>query len=410
MINIRAKTDERWAPYIDGLYNASSEWVNKNWTKQIQQEEIAAGLPTSLPIAPAPAGVGAQAPAAPIDQSAVFAQQLNATQAREGRGAHAPPRPLGTPGPQQLGRAVRGQGLGAAIGLQAAQHASRRNVGGGGGGEIPALRGDTGLSENSINAFTQDLISGAGFNAPTYAARPANVEPPLAGEVDEEGGGLLPSVAEEAEQLRAKERAGLALSQELTGAGGEEEGALIEEENEDEAGGDIDAESEGTISEQPGQDERAMQLAREQYRDAVQQEAQEREEEQSSEIDTQSVGIGLKTRAVVLRVSEDLVDVANIPDTVGMSFIVLLVRKNIQLAGKYFFKNLRGTATQGNQAAMGLWEQFMNQTFPETFLTCCFDIGFCMSFPFQPPCCYATAIIFLVAIIAGAIQQHLLGA
>ena len=67
--------------------------------------------------------------------------------------------------------------------MLADQAQDRQRQGGGRNG----LGGDTPLSDSSVPG------GAGGFQAPTYMARPADVAPPLAGELDETGGGFIGS-------------------------------------------------------------------------------------------------------------------------------------------------------------------------------------------------------------------------
>lgn len=221
-------------------------------------------------------------------------------------------------------------------------------------------------------------------------ARPADVAPPIAGELDETGGGFIGSTGEEAGRARQLQERQLAAARQFTGEGvsapGEEPGAEA-------AGGELEEETEETeeTEEEPseGYDPaeiiRLQAAARRARTEVVEEAREEGRRTASAEDDRKNA-----SRAIRMFLNE-IIGAGGAAETFGLTFILSVVVMNLQMFGHFFLTHKKDSSSLG--------DIFFDQTFPETFETLIKTLCCCFALPIMPPCYIVTAIIITIIVM-----------
>ena len=229
-----------------------------------------------------------------------------------------------------------------------------------------------------------------GFQAPTYMARPADVAPPLAGELDETGGGFIGSTGEEAGRARQLQEQQLAAARQFTGeeapAPGEEPSAEAAGEGPEEEEEEIEeTEEEPSDGYDPAELIRLQAAVRRARTEAVEEERAEERRTASKEDERKNA-----SRAIRMFLNE-IIGAGGAAETFGLTFIVSVIIMNLQMFGHFFLTHKKDSSSLG--------DIFFDQTFPETFETLIKTLCCCFALPIMPPCYIVTAVILMIVVL-----------
>ncbi|MFA5185161.1 MAG: hypothetical protein WC551_01625 [Patescibacteria group bacterium] len=310
--------------------------------------------------------------------------------------------------------------------LPPSQPGSRRAAGApseGAGGDTPVTDQSIGLNQDQARPSVLD--QGSPTSAGSYA-QGESFGPPMAGEgeIEEPGttGGGTFGEAERAAQLETQRSRDKMRTAErfMAGAGGAAAGAvaggwespysqenLPPEEGWD-TGEEEDLGAQGQSQQGGGALDQGKQMIEDKIKEKLEKEVKQQVEKmmkQAMQKTTQQAASG------GARVTTEIAEGANTPDSVGITLAIMIVQMNIQMFLKYILKagkelgvdqaeineNMLG---EGAGKATSVGQSFLEQSFIEDALTIFLDLNLiCMT----NPCCWVILLVMLIffAVIAG---------
>ncbi len=310
--------------------------------------------------------------------------------------------------------------------LPPSQPGSRRAAGApseGAGGDTPVTDQSIGLNQDQARPSVLD--QGSPTSAGSYA-QGESFGPPMAGEgeIEEPGttGGGTFGEAERAAQLETQRSRDKMRTAErfMAGAGGATAGAaaggwespysqenLPPEEGWD-TGEEEDLGAQGQSQQGGGALDQGKQMIEDKIKEKLEKEVKQQVEKMMKQAMQKTTQQAASSGA---RVTTEIAEGANTPDSVGITLAIMIVQMNIQMFLKYILKAGKELGVDASEAAgeqigegagkaASVGQDFLEQTFIEDALTIFLDLNLiCMT----NPCCWVILLVMLIffAVIAG---------